>query len=96
MQLDVEELVGAAHGERGESRENRRNAYSDRDWHTLPRALPAQRSGVRQQESAADGLRAERHDLRAGDHGRRAWPMAHRDRSATTSYTTYGTQPMAA
>jgi putative transposase len=34
MQLDVEGLVGAAHGERGESRENWRNGFRDRDWHT--------------------------------------------------------------
>ena len=34
MQLDVEGLVGAAHGERGEGRENWRNGYRERDWHT--------------------------------------------------------------
>ena len=34
MQLDVDGLVGAAHGERGEDRENWRNGYRDRDWHT--------------------------------------------------------------
>ena len=34
MQLDVEGLVGEAHGERGEGRENWRNGYRDRDWHT--------------------------------------------------------------
>jgi putative transposase len=34
MQMDVEGLVGAAHGERGEGRENWRNGYRDRDWHT--------------------------------------------------------------
>ena len=34
MQLDVEGLVGAAHGERAESRENWRNGYRDREWHT--------------------------------------------------------------
>mgnify|MGYP003513470501 FL=1 len=31
MQLDVEGLVGAVHGERGEGRENWRNGYRDRD-----------------------------------------------------------------
>jgi len=34
MQMDVEGLVGAAHGERGEDRENWRNGYRERDWHT--------------------------------------------------------------
>ena len=34
MQLDVDGLVGAAHGERGEDRENWRNGYRDREWHT--------------------------------------------------------------
>ena len=34
MQLDVEGLVGAGHGERGEGRENWRNGYRERDWHT--------------------------------------------------------------
>lgn len=34
MEVDVESLVGAAHGERNESRENWRNGYRERDWHT--------------------------------------------------------------
>jgi len=34
MEADVESLVGAAHGERTEVRENWRNGYRDRDWHT--------------------------------------------------------------
>ena len=34
MQMDVEGLVGAGHGERGEGRENWRNGYRERDWHT--------------------------------------------------------------
>jgi putative transposase len=34
MEADVEGLVGAAHGERSESRENWRNGYRERDWHT--------------------------------------------------------------
>jgi putative transposase len=34
MQMDVEGLIGAAHGERGEGRENWRNGYRERDWHT--------------------------------------------------------------
>ena len=34
MEADVEGLVGAAHGERSEARENWRNGYRERDWHT--------------------------------------------------------------
>lgn len=34
MELDVENRVGAAHGERNEERENWRNGYRERDWHT--------------------------------------------------------------
>lgn len=34
MEADVESLVGAAHGERNQSRENWRNGYRERDWHT--------------------------------------------------------------
>jgi putative transposase len=34
MEADVEGLVGAGHGERSESRENWRNGYRERDWHT--------------------------------------------------------------
>ena len=34
MQMDVEGVVGVAHGERGEGRENWRNGYRERDWHT--------------------------------------------------------------
>jgi len=49
MQLDVEGLVGAAHGERGESRENWRNGYRDREWHTrsgtVPLRIPKLRRG---------------------------------------------------
>src|SRR5512135_288147 len=49
MQLDVEGLVGAAHGERGESRENWRNGYRDREWHTrsgtIPLRIPKLRRG---------------------------------------------------
>lgn len=49
MQLDVEGLVGAAHGERGEERENWRNGYRDRDWHTrsgtVPLRIPKLRRG---------------------------------------------------
>jgi putative transposase len=49
MQLDVEGLVGAAPGERGEDRENWRNGYRDRDWHTrsgtVPLRIPKLRRG---------------------------------------------------
>ncbi|HLY43328.1 MAG TPA: IS256 family transposase [Terracidiphilus sp.] len=49
MQLDVDGLVGAAHGERGEDRENWRNGYRDRDWHTrsgtIPLRIPKLRRG---------------------------------------------------
>jgi len=49
MQLDVEGLVGAAHGERGEARENWRNGYRDREWHTrsgtVPLRIPKLRRG---------------------------------------------------
>ena len=49
MQLDVEGLVGAAHGERDESRENWRNGYRDREWHTrsgtIPLRIPKLRRG---------------------------------------------------
>ena len=49
MQLDVDGLVGAAHGERGETRENWRNGYRDREWHTrsgtVPLRIPKLRRG---------------------------------------------------
>ena len=34
MELEVESLTGAAHGERSPERINRRNGYRDRDWET--------------------------------------------------------------
>jgi len=34
MEADVEGLIGAAHGERSEHRENWRNGHRERDWHT--------------------------------------------------------------
>jgi putative transposase len=47
MDVDVEGLVGADHGERAESRENWRNGY--RDWHTrsgtIPLRIPKLRRG---------------------------------------------------
>ena len=49
MEADVETLVGAAHGERSEVRENWRNGYRDRDWHTrggtIPLRIPKLRRG---------------------------------------------------
>jgi putative transposase len=49
MQMDVEGLVGAGHGERGEGRENWRNGYRDREWHTrsgtIPLRIPKLRRG---------------------------------------------------
>ena len=34
MELETEELCGAAHGERTAERRNQRNGYRDRDWQT--------------------------------------------------------------
>src|SRR5882762_2980748 len=34
MELEVESLTGAAHGERSPDRINSRNGYRDRDWET--------------------------------------------------------------
>jgi transposase-like protein len=49
MDLDVDGLVGAGHGERAESRANWRNGYRDRDWHTrsgtIPLRIPKLRRG---------------------------------------------------
>ena len=49
MDLDVVGLVGADHGERAEGRENWRNGYRDRDWHTrsgtIPLRIPKLRRG---------------------------------------------------
>lgn len=49
MEADVENLVGAAHGERSESRENWRNGFRERDWHTrsgtLALKIPKLRKG---------------------------------------------------
>ena len=49
MDMDVEGLVGAGHGERAESRENWRNGFRDREWHTrsgtIPLRIPKLRRG---------------------------------------------------
>ena len=49
MELDVEGLCGAAHGERSGERENWRNGYRDRGWETragtIPLRIPKLRRG---------------------------------------------------
>jgi transposase-like protein len=49
MDLDVDGVVGAGHGERAESRENWRNGFRDREWHTrsgtIPLRIPKLRRG---------------------------------------------------
>ena len=40
MDVDVDGLVGAGHGERAEGRENWRNGYRDREWHTRSGTIP--------------------------------------------------------
>ena len=40
MELDVEGLCGAAHGERSGERENWRNGYRDRAWETRTGTIP--------------------------------------------------------
>ena len=49
MELEVESLTGAAHGERNPDRINHRNGYRDRDWETragtVERRIPKLRRG---------------------------------------------------
>ena len=40
MEADAEGRVAAGHGERSEARENWRNGYRDRDWHTRSGTIP--------------------------------------------------------
>ncbi len=50
MDVEVESLTGAAHGERSVGRTNQRNGYRTRDWHTgvgtVPVAIPKLRKGT--------------------------------------------------
>jgi len=39
MELEVESLTGAAHGERSPDRVNHRNGHRDRDWETRAGAV---------------------------------------------------------
>ena len=49
MELDVESITGAAYGERSDTRQNSRNGYRERPWHTgvgtVPVAIPKLRKG---------------------------------------------------
>ena len=49
MDVEVENLTGAAHGERSVERTNQRNGYRSREWHTgvgtVPVAIPKLRKG---------------------------------------------------
>ena len=49
MEMEVESLTGAAHGERSADRVNHRNGYRMRDWETragtIPIAIPKLRKG---------------------------------------------------
>src|ERR1700674_4790126 len=50
MDVEVESLTGAAHGERSAERTNQRNGYRTREWHTgvgtVPVAIPKLRKGT--------------------------------------------------
>lgn len=49
MEMEVESLTGAAHGERSDDRQNQRNGYRTRNWETragtVPVAIPKLRKG---------------------------------------------------
>ena len=51
MDLEVESLTGAAHGERSPDRRAQRNGYRDRDWETrcgtVELRIPKLRKGIR-------------------------------------------------
>ena len=50
MDVEVESLTGAAHGERSAERTNQRNGYRTREWHTgvgtVPVAIPKLRKST--------------------------------------------------
>ena len=50
MDVEVESLTGAAHGERSPERTNQRNGYRMREWHTgvgtVPVAIPKHGKGT--------------------------------------------------
>ncbi len=62
MQLDVEGLVGAGHGERGEGRENWRNGYRDREWHTRSGTIPLRIPKLRRDLGHRPAPSAQRQD----------------------------------
>ncbi len=69
-------MLRGLRGETGYPRHSRRAQGGDcegpqGELAALPRALPAQRARLRQQEPAADGVRVDQHDLRAGGRPRR-------------------------
>ena len=45
MDVEVESLTGAAHGERSPERTNQRNGYRTREWHTGVGTVPVARPG---------------------------------------------------
>jgi putative transposase len=59
MELEIDGLCGAAHGERSDSRTNQRNGIRDRDWHTWAGAvelrIPKIRHGRSYEERTAGG-----------------------------------------
>jgi putative transposase len=56
MEMEVESLTGAAHGERSDDRQNQRNGYRTRNWETragtVPVAIPKPRPASRVRKGA--------------------------------------------